>query len=395
MTGAAPDPDFATPGFGIYVHWPFCLAKCPYCDFNSHVRETIDQDAWARALLRELTHAPELDGVDPGAVTSIFFGGGTPSLMAPATVAMVIDAVAARFSVADDVEITLEANPTSVEAEHFAGYVAAGVNRFSLGVQALREQALGFLGRQHSVAEALAAFELARRHCDNVSFDLIYARPGQTPDDWAAELGQALDLGLEHVSLYQLTIERGTQFHEAVRRGDIQVLDDDTGASLFDLTQQICADAGLPAYEISNHARAGRASRHNLTYWRSGSYLGLGPGAHGRINLNQQRLAISRLRSPEKWLAAVEARGEGTEGREVITGADLAEEVLMMGLRLDQGVNMQQFQVITGKPLESTIDRNALDALISGGFVEMTESALRTTAQGRAVLNEVLRRLLV
>ncbi len=382
-------------GFGIYVHWPFCLAKCPYCDFNSHVREAIDQPAWARALVRELACAPELDGANSAAVTSIFFGGGTPSLMTPATVATVIEAIAARFAVAQDVEITLEANPTSVEAAHFAGYVAAGVNRFSLGVQALRDEALRFLGRQHSVTEALAAFELARRHCDNVSFDLIYARPSQTPDDWAAELGQALDLGLEHVSLYQLTIERGTRFHEAVRRGDLRMLDDDAGAGLFELTRQICADAGLPAYEISNHARAGRASRHNLTYWRSGTYLGLGPGAHGRINQNQQRLAISRIRSPEKWLAAVEARGEGTEGREIIAGDDLAEEVIMMGMRLDEGVNIQQFQDITGKSLESAIDSNSLATLIDGGFVEMTESALRTTAQGRAVLNEVLRRLLV
>jgi len=391
--------DFAPPDFAVYVHWPFCLAKCPYCDFNSHVREEIDQAAWADALVRELDAAPELaaapefDGVS-GPATSLFFGGGTPSLMAPATVGRVIEAVADRLGLAADAEITLEANPTSVEAENFAGYVAAGVNRFSLGVQALDDEALAFLGRHHSVAEALTAFDLARRHCDNVSFDLIYARPGQSADDWAAELDRALALGLDHVSLYQLTIERGTRFYEAVRRGDFDVPDNDTGAKLFDVTQEICGSAGLPAYEISNHARPGKESRHNLSYWRSCSYLGLGPGAHGRINSNSARLAVQRVRSPEKWLTAVSAEGHGTESTELISGQALAEEVVMMGLRLREGINIEQFQQVTGQSLESALDMTAFDDLQAEGFVARSAMALVATAQGRVVLNEVLRRLL-
>jgi oxygen-independent coproporphyrinogen-3 oxidase len=382
------------PGFAVYVHWPFCLAKCPYCDFNSHVRESIDQAAWSDALVCELDRAPELAGLTPGPVTSVFFGGGTPSLMAPATVARVLQAIDDKFSLAADAEVTLEANPTSVEARNFEGYVSAGVNRFSLGVQALDDQALEFLGRHHSVAEALKAVELARRHCDNVSFDLIYARPGQTPDDWGRELRRALDFGLSHVSLYQLTIERGTQFFESARRGDLIVPDDDTGAKLFEITQEICRDAGLPAYEISNHARPGLESRHNLTYWRSGSYLGLGPGAHGRINQEKARLATQRVRSPEKWLAAVVANGHGTESSEQILGDDLVGEILMMGLRLQEGINIAQFQQVAGKNIDETIDRKSLDDLISGGFVEKNDNVFRATARGRMVLNEVVRRLI-
>jgi len=386
--------DPTQPGFAVYVHWPFCLAKCPYCDFNSHVRDSIDQAAWADALVQELQSAPELEGLTPEPVTSVFFGGGTPSLMTPATVERVLRAIGDKFALAADIEITLEANPTSVEAKNFEGYVSAGVNRFSLGVQALNDQALKFLGRHHSVAEALKAFELARHHCDNVSFDMIYARPDQTPDDWARELRQALDFGLSHVSLYQLTIERGTQFFESARRGDLIVPDDDTGAKLFEMTQNICRDAGLSAYEISNHARPGLESRHNLTYWRSGSYLGLGPGAHGRINQEKARLATQRVRSPEKWLAAVGEYGHGTESTERILGEDLTGEILMMGLRLREGINMVQFQIVSGQEIDDTIDRKSLDDLISGGFVEKNDNVLRATPRGHMVLNEVVRQLI-
>ena len=292
-------------GFGVYVHWPFCASKCPYCDFNSHVRAEIDEARWRAALVRELDHFAALA---PGrTVTSIFFGGGTPSLMAPATVAAVIERTANHWRLAGDVEITLEANPTSVEAGRFAGYRDAGVNRVSLGVQSLDDRALGFLGRGHDAAEARAAVAVAHARFPRVSFDLIYARPGQSPAAWRRELAEALQIAGEHLSLYQLTLEPGTAFHARAARGALALPGGDAAAALYDVTQEVLEGAGLPAYEISNHAVPGAESRHNLTYWRSGDYLGVGPGAHGRLTGGGAVLAIAQTRSPERWLAAVEA----------------------------------------------------------------------------------------
>ncbi|WP_081492138.1 radical SAM family heme chaperone HemW, partial [Rhizorhabdus wittichii] len=294
-------------GLALYIHWPFCVSKCPYCDFNSHVRESVDQQAWRDALLRDLAHeAAALPGRRLG---SIFFGGGTPSLMPPATVAALIDAATRHWPAADDIEITLEANPSSVEAARFADLARAGINRVSLGLQALDDAVLGWLGRAHGVAEGLAALDTAQANFGRVSFDLIYARPGQTPEAWAAELGRALSFGTEHLSLYQLTIEPGTQFATRVAKGEFVPLDPDAGAELFEQTRAATAAAGLPAYEISNHARPGAESRHNLTYWRYGNYAGIGPGAHGR----RDGRATVRRKKPENWLARGEANGHGIE----------------------------------------------------------------------------------
>jgi len=314
--------------------------------------------------------------------------------MPPATVAAVIDTVADRLGLAAAAEITLEANPTSVEAARFAGYAAAAVNRFSLGVQALDDEDLAALGRMHSVSEAKAALAVARAEADNVSIDLIYARPGQTPANWRAELTRALDFGLPHLSLYQLTIERGTRFHEAQRRGDLIVPDEDTGAALYDLTQELCEAAGLPAYEISNHASSGAESRHNLSYWRSDPYLGIGPGAHGRLDTAAGRTATSRIRSPEKWLAAVNADGHGTESAEGLSPEDLTAEILMMGLRLREGVSARRFEALTGVPLTQAIPSDTVSDLAEGGYLISDHDGLRTTGKGAAVLNTLLGRLL-
>ncbi len=395
LNSCRPASNSGAPGFAVYVHWPFCLSKCPYCDFNSHVREEIDEAAWTRALVDELNNSAA--GIDRprGGVTSIFFGGGTPSLMPTATVAAVIEAVARELGLAAEAEITLEANPTSVEAERFAGYTAAGVNRFSLGVQALNDADLAALGRTHGAAEAEAALAVARAHVDNVSIDLIYARPGQRSEDWKRELSRALGFGLPHLSLYQLTIERGTRFHEAARRGDLILPDEETGAELFEITREFCQAAGLSAYETSNHARAGSESRHNLSYWRSDPYLGIGPGAHGRLDTADGRAAISRLRSPEKWLAAVEARGHGTES-EVTLGADeLIAEILMMGLRTREGVSARRFAELAGTPLTQAVSSDALAELADGGHLISDDEGLRTTDKGAVVLNTLIDKLIV
>jgi oxygen-independent coproporphyrinogen-3 oxidase len=380
------------PGFGIYVHWPFCRSKCPYCDFNSHVRETVDQTRWRGALLAELAHfarrAPRRS------VTSIFFGGGTPSLMPPATVAAVIDAAAGQFALAADVEITLEANPTSVEAANFAGFRTAGVNRVSLGVQALDDAALKFLGRQHSAAEALAAVEIAGRHFTRVSFDLIYARPQQTAAEWRSELTGALGFGLEHLSLYQLTIERNTGFFGAVARGEFTPPDADAAAVLYETTQEICERAGLPAYEISNHARPGAESRHNLTYWRYGDYLGIGPGAHGRFSVGGVKYATEQAKKPEVWLEQVERQGHGTETETLVSPAEQVEELLMMGLRLSEGVPLARWTTILAKQQTEILRDPRLTRLVAGGFLDIDATHLRATARGRAVLNTVLAELL-
>ena len=303
-------PTASDPGFGVYVHWPFCQSKCPYCDFNSHVRESVEHERWARALTAELE---TMAALAPGReVASVFFGGGTPSLMEPATVQAVLDRIAGLWSMAPNAEITLEANPGSVEADRFAGYAAAGVNRLSLGVQALDDAALGFLGRRHDVAEALRALDVARANFGRVSFDLIYARPQQTVAAWRDELARALAFGTDHLSLYQLTLEQGTRFWTLAGRGEFTLPDEDAAADLYALTQEMTAAAGLPAYEISNHARPGAESRHNLTYWRSGEWVGIGPGAHGRLAGDGGAIARRQHKAPETWLAAVEADGHGT-----------------------------------------------------------------------------------
>jgi oxygen-independent coproporphyrinogen-3 oxidase len=381
-----------SPGFGIYVHWPFCLSKCPYCDFNSHVRETVDHDRWRTALLAELDHYADRT---PGrTVTSIFFGGGTPSLMEPKTAAAVIDRVAARWTVAPDVEITLEANPSSVEADRFADLAGAGVNRVSLGVQALDDASLAFLGRRHNVAEAMSALQVAKRRFSRTSFDLIYARPGQTLADWRAELTRALEEGTEHLSVYQLTIEDGTKFATLAARGDIVMPDEDTQAALYEMTQEMLSAAGLPAYEISNHARPGAESRHNLTYWRYGDYVGIGPGAHGRLTVHGQKLATRAHRAPEIWLDRVAANGHGAHADEPVSMAERRDELLMMGLRLTEGVSRARLRDELGADVEALVDGRKLHRLIDAGFMTIDADRISATAAGRQRLNAVLSSLL-
>jgi oxygen-independent coproporphyrinogen-3 oxidase len=380
------------PGFGVYVHWPFCLSKCPYCDFNSHVRAAVDHGRWQAALLRELGHyATDTQG---RRLTSIFFGGGTPSLMEPATVAAVIARAGEHWPFADDIEITLEANPTSVEAGKFAGFRSAGVNRVSLGVQALNDADLKFLGRHHSAAEARAALDIARRHFERHSFDLIYARPGQSASAWRAELAQALDLAGDHLSVYQLTIEPETVFGAAHRRGELQVPGEDEAGALFELTQELLDEAGLPAYEISNHARPGGESRHNLTYWRYGDYVGVGPGAHGRLTIGGDKIATRQHRAPEAWLAAVETAGHATRQRDSVAAEDRLAELMMMGLRTVDGVPRSRIVAECGRPLEAVIDPARLGRLIDGGFLLLDDARLRATPAGRQRLNAVIGELL-
>jgi oxygen-independent coproporphyrinogen-3 oxidase len=380
------------PGFAVYLHWPFCKSKCPYCDFNSHVRAEIDEARWRRALLAELDHYAALA---PGrTVTSIFFGGGTPSLMAPATVAALIDRIAGRWRVVDDVEITLEANPTSVEAARFRDLRAAGVNRASLGVQALDDGALRFLGRGHDREEAIAAVEIARRAFDRYSFDLIYARPGQSVAAWEAELAAALALAGDHLSLYQLTIEPGTAFATAAARGALRIPEEELAAELFEATQQRLEAHGLAAYEISNHARPGGACRHNLVYWRYGDYAGIGPGAHGRLTLDGARHATRQRRAPETWLKAVEAQGHGTEEALPLAPSEQLEEMLMMGLRLAEGIPRTRFGAVVGMTLEAALPPAPLADLLAGGFLTLDDDRLAATAAGRQRLNAVLAALL-
>ncbi|MCY1645050.1 radical SAM family heme chaperone HemW [Methylorubrum sp. SL192] len=384
-----PDHPTRDAGFGIYLHWPFCAAKCPYCDFNSHVRHAgVDQPRFLAAFRREIAHAAALA---PGrTVTSIFLGGGTPSLMAPDTVAGLLDAVAAAWSVAPDAEVTLEANPTSVEATRFRGYRTAGVNRVSLGVQALDDGDLKRLGRLHSVAEALDAVRTASAHFERFSFDLIYARPEQTPEAWAAELRRAIDYAAEHLSLYQLTIEPGTPFFGLAQAGRLVPPDDDASRALYDVTQEICGLAGLPAYEISNHARPGAQSRHNLLYWRYGEYAGIGPGAHGRLVLPQGRTGTLTEKAPEDWLARVERDGHGIVETETLSAEDQGDEFLMMGLRLTEGIDPARYATLKGRPLHA----GRLDALVRDGLVaRRPDGRIAATARGAPVLNAVVAEL--
>ncbi len=379
-------------GFGVYIHWPFCASKCPYCDFNSHVREHIDEARFATALRAEIDHfAAETKG---RRVTSIFFGGGTPSLMAPETVAAAIDRVRRSWDTADDVEITLEANPSSAEAGRFKGYRDAGVNRLSLGVQALDDDALTFLGRAHDAAQARAALTMAQATFSRFSFDMIYARPRHTTADWLAELHDALALGGDHLSLYQLTLEPGTPFHARAARGELVVPDGDHAAALYEATQEALADAGLAAYEISNHARPGAQSRHNLTYWRAGDYVGIGPGAHGRLTVDGRTTALRQRRAPEAWLKDVETKGHGTTEREPVEPDARATEILMMGLRLTEGVPLARIKARSGLDFNEVVSSDRLAPLVDGGLLTLNDSHIGTTPAGRRVLDSVLAALL-
>jgi oxygen-independent coproporphyrinogen-3 oxidase len=371
--------------FGVYVHWPFCRAKCPYCDFNSHVRHGgIDEARFLAGYLQELNHFASLAGARR--VSSIFFGGGTPSLMSPRSVASIIEAIATHWELAGDAEITLEANPTSVEAEYFAGYRAAGVNRLSLGVQALDDESLKALGRMHTADEALAALALATRHFDRVSFDLIYAREGQTAREWREELARALDHAPDHLSLYQLTIEDGTPFAARHAAGSLRIPDGELAGELYRITQELCEAAGLPAYEVSNHARPGAESRHNLIYWRGHDYAGIGGGAHSRVTTDGIKRALSTIKSPEGWLSQVEAQGHGITSDETLSAEDAAEEYLLMGLRLAEGIDLARLAAIGG----SALDEDRLTALESDGLIARNGSRLAATQEGRLVLNRLI-----
>lgn len=372
--------------FGVYVHWPFCASKCPYCDFNSHVRDSIDEAAWREAYRREIEYYASLT---PGRrVTSVFFGGGTPSLMSPETAASVIESVRANWVVAPDVEITLEANPTSVEASKFKAFREAGVNRVSIGVQALDDGDLKFLGRQHSVREALAAVETAAQNFERFSFDLIYARPGMSVDKWRKELAEALKYARGHMSLYQLTIEEGTPFYMRHARGDFSIPDDDGAGDLYEVTQEIMAAAGMPAYEISNHAGAGHESRHNLTYWRYEDYVGVGPGAHGRLTMNGQKVGTRGHRAPEIWLERVGAKGHGSHDFEGIGEEQGFMEALMMGLRLSEGMALCD----KSARWRDFIDERKIGTLQEQGFVEFhpDTTLLRPMRGGMQRLNSLL-----
>jgi len=378
------DPEQA--GFGVYVHWPFCLSKCPYCDFNSHVRrEPIDEARFVRAFTAEI--AATASRVPHRTVSTVFFGGGTPSLMQPATIAAVLDAIARHWRVAPDAEVTLEANPTSVEATRFRGYRTAGVTRVSLGVQALDDRVLVELGRMHSAREALDAVGVARSVFDRYSFDLIYARPRQRPKEWASELRTALAEAGEHLSLYQLTIEAETPFAALHAAGKLPIPDDDTARDLYDTTQEICAAHGLPAYEISNHARPGGECRHNLVYWRGHEYAGIGPGAHGRLDVDGERRATATEQRPEAWLARVEKNGHGVVSDDVLTREERSDEFLLMGLRLAEGIDIARYTELAGRPL----DPARIATLHEHGLVETTERGrLRVTLPGFPVLDAVV-----
>ena len=375
-------------GFGLYLHWPFCQAKCPYCDFNSHVSANIDQARWQKAYLSELdrTAAETKNRV----LETVFFGGGTPSLMDPSLVNAIIERIRQNWPMVNDPEISLEANPTSVEAGRFAGYRDAGVNRISMGIQALNDADLRRLGRIHSVKDAKAAFDIARNLFDRVSFDLIYARQDQTLQDWRAELTEALNMAIDHLSLYQLTIEDGTAFGARHAAGGLKGLpDDDTSADMYLLTQEVTANAGLGSYEVSNHAREDAQSRHNLIYWRGGDYIGIGPGAHGRLTLDGQKFATETELSPLGWLLNVEKNGNGETLRDAVPVSEQALEYLMMSLRLSEGTDLVRYRNLGGK-----FTQDATQDLVQLGLIEIDETRLRATSQGRPVLNGLLRNLI-
>src|SRR6187402_854890 len=372
--------------FGVYVHWPFCLSKCPYCDFNSHVRHTgVDEERYVRAFAAEIATTAERTGART--VSSIFMGGGTPSLMKPETVGAILDTIGKHWSVAPDVEVTLEANPTSVEATRFAGYRAAGVNRVSLGVQALDDASLKALGRMHSAREALDAVAIARRSFDRYSFDLIYARPDQTPAMWADELKLAIDEAAEHLSLYQLTIEEGTPFFGLYQAGKLKTPDEAVARALYDVTQETCDKLGLPAYEISNHARRGAECRHNLVYWRGEEYAGIGPGAHGRLDIDGIRHATATEKRPEAWLMRVETNVHGNVTDDDLNSAERADEFLLMGLRLTEGIDPKRYTALSGRALDPS--RIAI-LREEGAIIVDADGRLRVTKDGFPVLDAVV-----
>lgn len=385
---AALTEDWQNGGFAIYLHWPFCQAKCPYCDFNSHVAREIDQSRWKQAYLAEIDrYAEQTQG---RVLTSVFFGGGTPSLMQPDVVHAVLERIKQRWPQANDLEVTLEANPGSVEAGRFKAYADGGVNRISMGIQALNDTDLQKLGRIHTTKEALAAFDVARARFERVSFDLIYARQNQSLESWKTELKQALAMAVDHLSLYQLTIEDGTAFGDRYARGKLTGLPpDDLSADMYKATQDICEDAGYLGYEISNHARSGAESRHNRVYWRYGDYVGIGPGAHGRLSFGGQRYATEAWSNPNKWLDLV-GQEQSEKERSSLTGADQASEFLMMGLRLTEGVDQRRFEALSGQPLP--VDR--IEYLSDLGMINVQASNLTVTPQGRMVLNAILAELL-
>lgn len=377
---------------GLYIHWPFCLSKCPYCDFNSHVREKIDQKRWRAALLKELEHAAQ--NQQDRHLVSIFFGGGTPSLMEPDTVAALLETARSLFPTAENMEVTLEANPSTVEAERFKGFFDAGVNRLSLGIQSLDDKALSFLGRRHSAKDALKALEIASTYFSRFSFDLIYARPHQTPESWKAELLRALTFAKGHLSLYQLTIEPQTAFATRLLRGETMTLEDDPAAHLYEMTEELMHHAGLPAYEVSNYAQPSQECRHNLLYWNFEDYLGIGPGAHGRISRGKNKWTTYRYKAPETWLEAVETRGHGLQDSQRLSPLEKLHELTLMGLRLIKGLEIKRITEETGLELEQAYRPQDLDLLEKEGLLKRTNTHLRSTFEGRLRLNSLISFLL-
>ncbi len=378
--------------FGVYIHWPFCLSKCPYCDFNSHVHETIDHDAWARSYLKEIEHVAAM--TKGRTVETIFFGGGTPSLMKPETVKVILGAIKASWDVSADCEITLEANPTSSEAEKFKAFKEAGINRLSLGIQSLRPDDLKFLGRTHDTEQARAAIEMASSIFDRFSFDLIYARPKQNIEDWKLELKEALDMAVGHISLYQLTIEKNTPFFIQHARGEFKVPEEELAADFYDATEDVMTAAGFDAYEVSNYARKGQQSRHNLIYWRYGDYAGIGPGAHGRLTLNGQKFATRTHRAPDIWLQRVEANGHGYHDFEEINPLQRLQEATMMGLRLQEGVPLSRIREEYGDDPLKVIPQQKVSKLCDEGLLTFENGIIAATHAGRKCLNGVLNFLL-
>ena len=379
-------------GFGLYVHWPFCLSKCPYCDFNSHLADEIDQVPWRRNLLAELDHyGSKTKGRK---LDSVFFGGGTPSLMPPGTVAALLNSLGDYWQVSNSVEITLEANPTSVEAEKFADFRAAGVNRVSIGVQSLSDDALRFLGRGHSAREARQAISVAEQFFECFSFDLIYALPGQSMADWEGHLTEALAMAGDHLSLYQLTVEKGTPFYSDQRNGLLALPEDDLAAGMYEKTAEITSKLGLPAYEVSNHAQIGFECRHNLIYWQGGDYVGIGPGAHGRLTLDGETVRTEQIPGPENWLAAVSKNGHATRISAVVSKRERCEELIMTGLRLTGGIEAARFEAQTGVPLVDGVNRNQLAALQQANLIHWDETALAATPAGMLRLNALISAIL-
>ena len=379
-------------GFGLYVHWPFCLSKCPYCDFNSHLADEIDQVPWRRNLLAELDHyGSKTKGRK---LDSVFFGGGTPSLMPPGTVAALLNSLGDYWQVSNSVEITLEANPTSVEAEKFADFRAAGVNRVSIGVQSLSDDALRFLGRGHSAREARQAISVAEQFFECFSFDLIYALPGQSMADWEGHLTEALAMAGDHLSLYQLTVEKGTPFYSDQRNGLLALPEDDLAAGMYEKTAEITSKLGLPAYEVSNHAQIGFECRHNLIYWQGGDYVGIGPGAHGRLTLDGETVRTEQIPGPENWLAAVSKNGHATRISAVVSKRERYEELIMTGLRLTGGIEAARFEAQTGVPLVDGVNRNQLAALQQANLIHWDETALAATPAGMLRLNALISAIL-